>query len=51
MQGLLNKDLTQTQQQLVEALSVSQKIISRRLRAMGKINKFVRWGLQNLGER
>jgi hypothetical protein len=43
MQAALNDDPTQTQQQLAEALNVSQEIISRCLRAMGKINKIGKW--------
>ncbi|KAL6255560.1 hypothetical protein P5V15_013904 [Pogonomyrmex californicus] len=39
LQELLDDDPTQTQRQLAEALHVSQETISRRLRAMGKINK------------
>ncbi|GFR29016.1 atrial natriuretic peptide receptor 2 [Trichonephila clavata] len=39
MRDLLDDDPTQTQQQLAKALNVSQETISRRLRAMGQINK------------
>ena len=39
MQAALDDDPTQTQQQLAEALNVSQEIIRRHLQAMGKINK------------
>ena len=39
MQAAMDDDPTQTQQQLAEALNVSQETISRHLRAMGKINK------------
>ena len=39
MQAALDDNPTQTQQQLAEALNVSQEAISNRLRAMGKINK------------
>ncbi|KAL6268313.1 hypothetical protein P5V15_001439 [Pogonomyrmex californicus] len=41
LQELLDDDPTQTQRQLAEALHVSQETISRRLRAMGKINKLL----------
>ena len=48
---LLEDDPTQTQQQLAKALNVSQETISRRLRAMGKINKLGKWVPHDLNER
>ena len=39
----LDDDRTQSQQQLAEALNMSQETISGRLRAMGKINKIGKW--------
>lgn len=51
LQELLDDDPTQTQRQLAEALHVSQETISRRLRAMGKINKLGKWVPHNLNER
>ena len=51
LQALLDDDPTQTQQQLAEALNVSQETISRRLRAMGKINKIGKWVPHELNER
>ena len=44
MQAALDDNPTQTQQQLAKALNVSQEIISRRLRTMGKINKIGKMG-------
>jgi len=51
LQVLLEDDPTQTQQQLAKALNVSQETISRRLRAMGKINKLCKWVPHDLNER
>ena len=51
LQVLLEDDPTQTQQQLAKALNVSQETISRRLRAMGKINKLGKWVPHDLNER
>ena len=51
MQAPLDDDPTQTQQQLTEALNVSQETISRRLRAMGKINKIGKWVPHNFNDR
>jgi len=43
---------SQTQQQLEKSLNVSQETISRRLRAMEKINKLGKWVLpHDLNER
>ena len=39
LQELLDEDATQTQQQLADRLNVAQETISRRLKAMGKIQK------------
>ena len=47
----MDDDPTQTQQQLAEALHVSQKTISRRLRAMGKIYKIDKWVPHNMNDR
>lgn len=43
LQSLLDEDDTQTQRQLAEALGVQQQAISKRLRAMGKIQKCGKW--------
>ncbi|XP_020295070.1 actin cytoskeleton-regulatory complex protein PAN1-like [Pseudomyrmex gracilis] len=51
LQELLDDDPTQTQRQLAEALHVSQETISRRLQAMGKINKLGKWVPHDLNER
>lgn len=51
LQELLDDDPAQTQQQLAEALHVSQETISRCLRAMGKINKLGKWVSHDLNER
>ena len=50
MQAALDDDPTQTQQQLAEALNVSQETISRYLRAMGKINKIGKWVPHNFND-
>ena len=50
MQAALNDDPTQTQQQLAEALNVSQETISIHLQAMGKINKIGKWVPRNLND-
>ena len=39
LQSLLGGDDTQTQQELADQLNVSQKAVSIRLKAMGKIQK------------
>ena len=46
----MDDDPTQTQQQLAEALNVSQEKISRRLRVMGKINKIGKWVPHNFND-
>ena len=51
MQAALDDGPTQTQQQLAEALNVSQETISRRLRAIGKINKIGKWIPHNFNDR
>ncbi|EGI58037.1 Mariner Mos1 transposase [Acromyrmex echinatior] len=43
LQALLDEDDSQTQKQLAEQLSVSQQIVSNRLREMEKIQKVGRW--------
>ena len=43
MQAALDDDPTQTQQQLAEALNVSQETIRGRFRAMREINKIGKW--------
>jgi len=48
---LLHEDDSQTQKQLAEQLSVSQQVVSNRLREMGKIQKVGRWVLHELNER
>ena len=48
---LLDDDPTQTQQQMTEALNASQETISRRLQAMGKINKIGKWVPHNFNDR
>jgi len=51
LQALLDEDDTQTQRQLAEALGVQQQAISKRLRAMGKIQKCGKWVPHELTER
>ena len=51
LQVLLDDDPTETQQQLAEALNVSQETISRCLRAMGKINRICKWVPHNFNDR
>ena len=51
LQELLDDDPTQTQQQLAKTLNVSQETISRRLRAVGNINKLGKWVPHDLNER
>ena len=48
---LLDEDDSQTQKQLAEQLSVSQQVVSSRLREMGKIQKVGRWVSHELNER
>ena len=43
LQALLDEDDTQTQQELADQLNVSQKAVSIRLKAMGKIQKVGKW--------
>ena len=43
LQALLDEDNSQTHKQLAEQLGVSQRIVSDRLREMGKIQKSGRW--------
>lgn len=43
LQALLDEDDAQTQEQLANALNVTQASISTRLHAMGKIQKATRW--------
>jgi hypothetical protein len=51
MQAALDDDRTNTEQQLAEALNVSQETISGRLRGMGKINKIGKWVPYNFNDR
>ena len=51
LQALLDEDLTQTLKQLAKALGVNQRTISRRLDAIGKIQKEVKWVPYELKER
>jgi histone-lysine N-methyltransferase SETMAR len=51
LQELLDEDATQTQQQLADRLNVAQETISRRLKAMGKIQKMGKWVPHELNER
>jgi Transposase. len=51
LQTELDDDPTQTQEQLTEALNVSQETISRCLRAMGKINRICKWVPHNFNDR
>ena len=51
MQALLDKDSTQTLKQLAKALGVDQGTISRRLHAIGKIQKEGKWVPYELKER
>lgn len=50
LQSLLDEDPCQTQTELAEQLGVSQKAISDRLHAMGKINKDGKWVPRELTE-
>ena len=51
LQALLDEDLTQTLKQLAKALGVDEGIISRRLHALGKIQKAGKWVPYELKER
>lgn len=51
LQALLDEDDTQSQQELADQLNVSQKAISIRLKAMGKIQKVGKWVPHELNER
>ena len=51
MQALLDEDDTQTQQQLLDQLSVTREAISIRLKAMGKVQKIGKWVPHELNER
>lgn len=51
LQVLLDEDDTQTQQELADQLNVTQKAISIRLKAMGKIQKVGKWVPHELNER
>lgn len=51
LQALLDEDPNQTQKQLAEVLEVTQESISRRLKAMGKIQKVGRWIPHSLNDR
>ena len=51
LQMLLDEDDTQTQEQLAEALNMTCQGISKRLHAMGKIQKEGKWVPHELTER
>lgn len=51
LQGLLDEDDSQTQQELADQLHVTQKAVSKRLKAMGKIQKMSKWVPHELNER
>jgi len=51
LQALLDKNDSQTQKQLAEQLSVSQQVVSNRLREIRKIQKVGRWVPHELNER
>lgn len=51
LQALLDEDDTQTQDQLAEALNMTRQGISKRLHAMGKIQKEGKWVPHELTER
>lgn len=51
LQALLDEDSTQTQEQLASSLNVTQKAVSLRLKAMGKIQKEGIWVPYELSER
>lgn len=51
LQALLDEDSSQTQKQLAEALQVDQATVSRRLHALGKIQKEGKWVPYELTER
>lgn len=51
LQALLDEDDAQTQQQLANALNVTQQSISNRLHEMGKIQKEGKWVPYELNER
>lgn len=51
LQALLDEDATQTQEMLAEQLNVSRVAISKRLKAMQKIQKVGKWVPHELNER
>ena len=51
LQALLDEDDTQTQKELADQLNVTQKAVSNRLKAMGKIQKVEKWVPHELNER
>lgn len=51
LQALLDQDSTQTERQLAEALNVTRACVSRRLHALGKIQKEGKWVPHELSER
>ncbi|GFV47820.1 mariner Mos1 transposase [Trichonephila clavipes] len=51
LQALLDEDDDKTQEHLREQLNADQSTVSRRLKAMGRIIKFSRWGPQELTDR
>lgn len=51
LQGLLDEDDTQSQKQLAAQLGVSRQAISKRLHAMGKIQKIGKWVPHQLNDR
>ncbi|EFN89531.1 Histone-lysine N-methyltransferase SETMAR, partial [Harpegnathos saltator] len=50
LQALLDEDDTQTQDQFAEALNMTRQDISKRLHAMGKIQKEGKWVPHELAE-
>ena len=51
LQALLDKDPTQSQQQLAQTLNVTRGAICQRLKAMGKIQKYEKWVPHQLNAR
>lgn len=51
LQGLLDEDDSQTQQQLADQLNVTREAVSMRLRAMGKVQKMGKWVPHELNDR
>ena len=51
LQALLDEDDSQTQNQLVDQLNVSQQTVSKRLREMEKIQKIGKWISRELNDK